>query len=147
MGENRDNNTGNDIISDELELSKEMTYEDGTLDQTNQEKKHNIANSDLNLQKKQLFEKSDGAWKCKVCGKATLNYVNMWQHAERHEDGMSHACHICNKSFSNRPGLRCHINQSHSELFFCDLCGKSGMNKQSYYNHKHRQHKILSGTL
>ena len=95
-----------------------------------------------------MIEKSDSVWKCKVCGKTNPNMGNMLQHAETHIEGMSRDCHICNKSFSNRAGLRVHINNIHSELLSCDLCGKSGMNKKSYYKHKQSsQHKTLSGAL
>ena len=103
--------------------------------------------SPLDVQIKQMIEKYNGLYKCKVCGRANPNNGNMWIHAETHIAGMSHACHICNKSFSNRHSLRNHINCIHSELLSCDLCGKSGMNKMSYYQHKRKQHKTLSETL
>ena len=87
-----------------------------------------------------MIEKSDGVWKCKVCGKSSTLKGNIQVHAESHIEGMSHACHICNKSFPNRPTLRIHNNRYHTELFSCDLCGKSGMNRSSLHNHKARQH-------
>ena len=62
-------------------------------------------------------------------------------HAETHIEGMSHACHICNKTFPNRQGLNKHINDIHSELLSCDICGKTGMNKLAYRNHKRNNHK------
>ena len=127
MLENGDNVTGDKVNCDTLKLSTE---------------KHGNAMSDLDLQIKQMIEKSDGLYKFKVCGRTNHNMGTIWIHAETHIKGMSHACHICNKSFPNRQGLRCHINHFHSELLSCDLCGKS------YYNHKQaRQHKILPGTL
>ena len=64
-------------------------------------------------------------------------------HAESHIKGMSHPCHVCNKSYPNKNSLRCHINKIHSELLSCDLCGKSGMNKGTYCMHKREQHKTL----
>merc|ERR1712179_544834 len=107
-----------------------------------------IAKNDLDLQIRQMIEKSDGIWNCKVCGKTGARICNIKEHGERHIEGMSHDCHICNKSFPNRPGLRSHIKNYHSELLSWDPCGKSGMNKQEYYMHKRtRQHKTLSGTL
>merc|ERR1711909_11106 len=113
--------------------STEMNYADGILDQRNQENNQKIAKSDLDVQIKQMIEKSDDVWKCKVCGKTSSNMGNMWQHTETHIEGMSHSCHICNKSFSNRPNVRNHIKNIHSKLFSCDLCGKSGMNKMTFY--------------
>ena len=104
-------------------------------------------NSDMDLQILEMIEKSDGVWKCKLCGKTTIQKCQIKEHAESHIKGMSHACHICNNSFHNRNSLRCHIKNIHSELLSCDLCGMSGMNKASFYQHKKRQHKILSGKL
>ena len=39
-----------------------------------------------------------------------------------------------------RPCLQNHVNNIHTELISCDLCGKSGMNRKSYYMHKQRNH-------
>ena len=132
MLENGDNVTGDKVICDTLKLSTE---------------KHGNAMSDLDLQIKQMIEKSDGLYKFKVCGRTNHNMGTIWIHAETHIKGMSHACHICNKSFQNRPSLRTHINHIHNGQLTCDLCGKSGMNKSTYYHHKRTQHKILPGTL
>ena len=105
------------------------------------------ANSELDLQILKMIEKSDGVWKCKVCGKTKFQKVHMRHHAETHIEGMSHPCHICNKSFPNRPGLGSHINDVHSELVSCDLCGKSGMTKRAYRDHKKsKHHRTLSAT-
>jgi len=82
LNESGDNDTGKNIISDALELSTEMTYADGAIDQTNQKENQKITKSDLNLQIKQMIEKSDGVWKCKVCGRTSPNNGYMWHHAE-----------------------------------------------------------------
>ena len=105
---------------------------------------HPSKNDELSLQINEMIEKREGVWSCKICGKFANRADYIRKHSETHIEGMSHACHICNKSFSNRPGLRHHIMMIHSELSSCDLCGKSGMNKMYYYNHKQRQHKTLS---
>ena len=95
-----------------------------------------------------MIEKSDGVWKCKICGKTSPHRGNMKHHAETHIEGTSHACHICNKSYPTRNGLSSHISSIPSELLSCDLCGKSGMNKASYYMHKNTKQRItLSGIL
>jgi len=142
MYENGDDNTEENNICDVSEH-----FENGTLKHTNDDRMKKIENSGLDLQIMQMIEKSDGVWNCKVCGKAEANISHIKEHAETHIEGMSHGCHICNKSFSTRPSLRGHIQNIHSEVFSCDICGKSGMNKHAYYNHKRRQHKTLSGTL
>ena len=56
MLENGDNVTGDKVICDTLKLSTE---------------KHGNAMSDLDLQIKQMIEKSDGLYKCKVVGEQT----------------------------------------------------------------------------
>ena len=113
------NTTEEDVNRDTYEnyYSSDVSFK-----QKDVEKVSMSANSDLDLQVLEMIEKSDGVWKCKVCGKSDSHKIDIKRHAERHLEGMSHACKICNKSFSNRPGLRNHINSIHSELLSCDLC-------------------------
>ena len=136
MFENKDN-----VIIDTLKPGSEIYYSsEEALTQTNEGRIQINANRDLDLQILEIIEKSDGVWKCKICGKTTIQKAHIREHAELHIEGMSHVCHICNKSYPNRHGLRHHINNIHSELLSCDLCGKSGMNKSAYYHHKRKQH-------
>merc|ERR1712098_977057 len=79
------------------------------------------ANNELLLQVNEMIEKNEGVWRCKVCGKMMKR----------------------DKTFPNRFGLGKHISGIHSELFSCNICGKSGMNKESLRHHKRRQHKSL----
>merc|ERR1712179_186387 len=142
--ENGDNTNGEINICDTIEPSTEKHYVvDANLQQRNEKMKKIQVNSndDLDLQIKQLIEKSDGAWKCKVCERTSTNSGHMREHVETHIEGISHACHICSKNFPNRNSLRGHIYKIHSDLLSCDLCGKTGMNKMSYYDHKKRHHK------
>merc|ERR1712179_286394 len=145
--EKREGITGGNIICGTGEQSPGNSSPDVILEDMNPLKIQRNANSDLDLQILEMIEKSDGVWKCKICGKTTKHCSHIKDHAETHIEGISHACHICNKSYLNRSSLRDHITKSHSELLSCDICGKSGMNKMSYYHHKSRHHKILSGTL
>ena len=135
----------NIIICDPLEPASysEKHFENVAIKQMNREKilKLENANGDLDLQITQMIEKSDGVWKCKLCGKINANKSHLREHAESHIDGMSHACHICNRILSTRKSLRGHINDYHSVLLSCDLCGKSGMNKVAYYRHKKSHHR------
>ena len=143
--ENEDNITGNDEIYDTLDMSTEKHFVvDGNLIKKEENIEMNTM-SELNVQIREMIEKSDGVWKCKICGKTSPYHRDMRRHAETHIEGTSHACHICNKSYPNRHGLRCHIDAIHSELLSCDLCGKSGMNKRSLRHHKASHHKTLSG--
>ena len=123
-------------------------YSEAAFKETKEGKIRRDENTDLDLQILEMIEKSDGVWKCKICGRTTIKKDRIREHAESHIEGMSHTCHICRKSYPNRNTLRCHINNVHSGLFSCDVCGKSGMNKGSYYEHTQtKQHKTLSGTL
>jgi ribosomal protein L37AE/L43A len=105
---------------------------------------HLDTNNEILVQLEQMIEKNEGLWKCKVCGKTAANKTNLKHHAETHIEGVSHACHICSKTFPTRLYLRQHISGIHSELFSCDICGKSGMNRGAYRMHKMRNHKTLS---
>ena len=98
-------------------------------------------NNELSLRISEMIEKNDDVWKCKICGKMSTTKCNIQHHAERHIEGMSHACHICRKTFTNRPNLKIHISQIHSQLFNCNICDKTGMNRKAYRKHKERQHK------
>ena len=145
--ENENNITGNDEIYDTLDMSTEKHFVvDGNLIKKEENIEMNTM-SELNVQIREMIEKSDGVWNCKICGETNHNNGNMRDHAERHMEGMSHACHICNKSYPTRKSLRDHINYIHSELLSCDLCGKSGMNKRSLRYHTANHHKTLSGSL
>ena len=87
-------------------------FADGILKQTNSQIN---ANGCLDLQIKQMIEKSDSMWNCKVCGKKSPKNGDIRKHAERHIEGMSYACHICSKSYPNRPDLRVHMTNIHTK--------------------------------
>jgi len=99
-------------------------------------------NNELSLQVNEMIEKIDGVWRCKICGRtpARNTMSETRRHAERHIEGMSHACHICSKIFPHRHSLSCHISNVHSELICCDICGKTGMNRKAYRDHKRKNH-------
>jgi len=134
-------------ILDSLEEIADSFYTsctDGTLFDIDRRNPQSNANNELNLKIKQMIEKHEGLWRCKVCGKTATHKGHIKQHAETHIEGMSHACHICRKTSPTRHGLRMHISEIHSELFSCDICEKSGMNRQALRNHKRRNHKSVA---
>merc|ERR1712179_48227 len=90
---------------------------------------------DPRLQLNEIIEKDEGVWRCKKCGKTATTKQNMEQHAERHVEGMVYACNLCSKTFSNSSCLRMHNSRLHSD-FSCHLCGKTGMSRGLYKNHK-----------
>ena len=88
----------------------------------------------------EMIEKYEDAWRCRKCGRTSLNKSNLRTHVETHIEGMSYACHICSKTFLSRPRLSTHISGIHSQLFSCDICGKTGMNRMGYRNHRRKLH-------
>jgi len=90
-----------------------------------------------------MVEMKDGEWNCKMCGKIMAKESYIKRHAETHTIGMLHACHICSKTFVVKSNLHTHISQIHTKLFNCDICEKTGMNKQSYRMHKLRRHRNM----
>jgi len=112
---------------------------DDTLDTISDDFKVNSTNK-LNVQIEQMIEKKEDGWECKECGKTKSRKGHIIQHAETHIGGMSHACHLCEKSFSTRPALRTHISGYHSKLYSCDICGRSDMSRQASYTHKRSNH-------
>ena len=129
-----------------MELSTENHFEVEKEDVENNKMNENI---NIDLQITQLILKSGSFLLCKVCGKTSTISSHMREHAEMHIEGISQACHICNISLKNRASLRRHINRYHTEQerFSCDICGKSGLIKSSYFQHMSRKHKTLSKTL
>ena len=126
-----------DTVADEKEFTSSTREIVVEINQENLELK---TNEDISLQINAMTEKIEGVWKCKTCGKTTSIKRHMHDHAERHIKGMSHSCHICTKTFPNRPNLKTHIFNIHSELISCDVCGKTGMNRKAYRSHKQRNH-------
>ena len=94
----------------------------------------------IDFQIEQMIEKKDDLWRCKVCGKIASQKSTIQNHSETHIEGVQHDCHVCNKIFSTRCGLRTHISGIHSAVVSCDVCGKTGMNKKSYREHRRSHH-------
>ena len=107
------------------------------------EGQNEINEQELDNRLEQMTEKKEGVWACKVCRKMMVDRRDLKRHAETHIEGMSHVCHICSKIYTTRSSLRVHINGIHSELLSCDICGKSGMNRQKYTFHNRKLHKSL----
>ena len=146
--ENKDTNTEENGTGEILETSTDNYFVDGIFNPKNIDTNHIEANSDLDLKIMEMMGKSDGLWECKICGRTAESRGHIREHVETHIEGMTHPCHICDKNFSNRPGLRKHIYHVHSELFTCELCGKTEMNRRTFFNHKmSKQHRKLSGQI
>ena len=136
----------NEIINDATEeLAHTFDIQDGTLVEVGENNHPVNINHELNHQTKEMIEKNEeGLWECKVCGKTSPYKWNTRKHTETHLEGISLICYICNKIFSTRDTLRAHMSNYHSKLFSCNICEKSGMNRNAYRMHKQRRHKVLS---
>jgi len=86
----------------------------------------------------QMIEKTEEIWKCKVCGKMSVELSNIKRHAETHIQGINYSCHICNKIYTTRNNLDSHISHIHTKLYSCGTCGKSRMNRKTFYHHRKR---------
>merc|ERR1712179_110809 len=102
------------------------------------------ANKELDIQIEQIIKFNEGLWRCEVCDKTTPGEKKVMQnHAETHIEGWAHDCQSCSKTFKTRQLLRMHIYGFHSELFSCDICGKSEMNRQTYLQHSRKSHRSV----
>jgi len=88
-----------------------------------------IKNLDLDEKLERMIEGSQGLWKCIVCNKTSNRKANIMNHAETHLQGEKHSCHICMQTYSTRVGVKTHINDVHSKLYSCMMCGRTDMNK------------------
>merc|ERR1712179_432088 len=135
--------TGNSGLSEGTDTKLDAT--DAKIDDTDAKIDEEIlrTNVDLRLQINEIIEKEEGVWRCKKCGKTATTKQNMEQHAERHVEGIVYACNLCSKTFSNSSCLRMHNSRLHSD-FSCHFCGKTGMSKGLYKNHKKNHRNVLS---
>jgi len=91
---------------------------------------------ELDLRVTELLQKCEGLWICKACGKKSKQKGHMRDHVETHIQG-AYTCHVCKFNSKNRKALKVHIRYKHSEsLATCSLCGKSGISKVAYKDHK-----------
>ena len=55
-----------------------------------------MSSEQIKLKIEELYEKSDGVWRCLVCGYTTDNCSGMMKrHIESHIDGLSYTCTLC----------------------------------------------------
>ena len=90
MYEHRENVTRENNACDALQppvehcFSSDVTFK---FKEAKETKSQMNSYNDLDLE---IIEKSDGVWKCKVCGKVTPKKTNIQCHAESHIEGISH---------------------------------------------------------
>ena len=128
------------ILSSVPDLTESFEMIERNVSQKSIRSKKSYVNYELDLQIEQTIEFREGLWTCKVCGKTTPGRKQIIQnHAETHMD-MEQVCNICSKTFKTRQLLKMHIYHIHAEVFSCDICGKSEMNRTTYRDHKRKNH-------
>merc|ERR1712179_18839 len=60
------------------------------------------------------------------------------------KDYLPQSCHFCLKKMSTKSNLIRHIAMLHTELFSCDVCGKTEMDQISFDHHRRFRHRIGS---
>ena len=69
--------------------------------------------SDLDKKIKELTDKINGVFTCKVCGKTAKDKTHLRNHIETHMEGLSFPCAFCEKTFRSRHSLVCHRSKYH----------------------------------
>ena len=62
---------------------------------------------------KELLQKIDGMWTCMVCDYTSKFSTSVRKHVEKHIDGLSYSCNLCNKDFRLVGTLKRHKYDSH----------------------------------
>ena len=66
---------------------------------------------------KELYQKIDGVWTCTACDySTTTNSSNIRMHVERHIDGLSYSCNLCQQDFRSRAILNRHKYTVHAKF-------------------------------
>ena len=66
---------------------------------------------------KELYQKVDGEWTCIICDYSSKFKANVRKHVEKHMDGLSYSCNLCNKEFRLINSLNCHKSMVHKTKF------------------------------
>jgi len=70
--------------------------------------------NEIKAKVRELIEKIDGKYSCKVCHKSSSDASNMQRHIETHIDGLSYNCQYCGKTFRTKNSLSGHVTRFHS---------------------------------
>ena len=66
---------------------------------------------------KELHQRIDGVWTCMVCDYTSTKSTNVRKHVEKHMDGLSYSCDLCDKEFRLINTLNSHKSIVHRSTF------------------------------
>ena len=66
---------------------------------------------------RELHQKIDGMWTCMACDYTSTKSTNVRKHVEKHIDGLSYTCNLCNKEFRFINSLNYHKSMVHKTKF------------------------------
>ena len=76
-----------------------------------------MSSEEIKMKIGELYEKTDGVWRCLVCDYITDNSSGIIRrHIESHLDGLSYTCTLCNKDFRSKNYLTWHKSSFHKYL-------------------------------
>ena len=76
-----------------------------------------LTSEEIDKKKKELHQKIDGVWTCMVCDYTSTICTNIRKHVEKHMDGLSYNCNLCNKDFRCISSLNNHKFIVHKTKF------------------------------
>ena len=95
---------------------------------------------------KELIMKTDDMWTCIACGYISTSRSNVRKHVDKHIDGLSYSCNLCNKEFRLVNSLNCHkkkyIRQNCQGKTFFNSFIIIFRNLKSLYSHQYRIHRF-----
>ena len=62
---------------------------------------------------KELYEKVDGVWACMTCDYTSTKRFNVRKHVDKHIDGLSYSCNLCDKEFRSSNSFYAHKSTAH----------------------------------
>jgi len=68
----------------------------------------NISEPDYEEEVLKLLSKSESGWSCTKCPHATKSKQHIQEHVEKHIEGFSFECKLCDKKFTKKRSLRSH---------------------------------------
>jgi len=72
--------------------------------------------NDIKTKVKELTEKIDGKYVCKVCNRSSSHQYTLFRHIETHIEGLSYNCQYCEKTFRSSRSLNSHNYTYHKNI-------------------------------